>query len=45
MDGAEGAGSLNEFYQLVVACPQPLGPKGAFYGRAKSEGGAGRIKV
>jgi hypothetical protein len=45
MDGAEGVGSFNEFYQLVVTCSQPLGPKGARDGRAKSEGGAGWVEV
>jgi hypothetical protein len=45
MDGAEGAESFNEFYQLVVACHQSLGPKGARDGRAKSEEGAGWVEV
>ena len=28
MDGAEGARSFNELYQLVVTCKHPLGRKG-----------------
>ncbi len=27
MDGAEGAGSFNELYELVVTSPQPLPDK------------------
>ena len=45
MDGAEGAGSINEFNQLVVTCPQPLGPKGARDGRAKGQRGTVRVEV
>ncbi len=38
VDGAEGAGSFNELYQLVVTCQQPLGAEGAKQSRAKGEG-------
>jgi hypothetical protein len=45
MDGAEGAGSVNELYQLVVASLQPLIPVGARQGGTESEGGTGGIEV
>jgi len=45
MNGAEGAGSVNELYQLVVASLQPLIPVGARQGGTESEGGTGGIEV
>jgi hypothetical protein len=45
MDGAEGAGSLNELDELGVACPQPLLPVRARHSRAEGEGGAGGIEI
>ena len=45
VNGAEGAGSVNELYQLVVASLQPLIPVGARQGGTESEGGTGGIEV
>ena len=45
MNGAEGAGSVNELDELGVTCPQPLLPVGARHSGAEGEGGAGRIEV
>ncbi len=45
MYGAEGAGSFNEPYQLVVASLQPLIPVGARQSGTESEGGTGRVEV
>ena len=43
--GAEGVGSFNELYQLVVASLQPLIPVGARQSGTESEGGTGRVEV
>ena len=45
MDGAEGARSFNELYQLVVTCTQPLGAEKARHSRAKSQRGTVRVEV
>ena len=45
MDGAEGAGSFNELYQLVVTSPQPPGAEGTGQSGAKSQSGAGWVEV
>lgn len=45
MDGAEGARSVNELYQLVVTCPQPLRTERARHSRAKSQRGTVRVEV
>ena len=45
MDGAEGARSVNELYQLVVTCEQPLGTEGARQSRTKGERRTVRVEV
>jgi hypothetical protein len=45
VDGAEGAGSFNELYQLVVTSPQPLGAEGTRQSGAESKRGVRWVKV
>ena len=45
MNGAEGAGSVNELDELVVTCPQPLRPVGSRHSGTESEGRARRIEI
>jgi hypothetical protein len=45
VDGAKGAGSFNELYELVVTSLQPLEAVRTSEGRLKGEGRAGRVKV
>jgi hypothetical protein len=45
VEGAEGAGSFNELYQLVVTSPQPPGAEGTGQSGAKSQSGAGWVEV
>ncbi len=45
VDGAKGAGSFNELYELVVTSLQPLEAVGTREGKLKGEGRAGKVKV
>jgi hypothetical protein len=45
MNGAEGAGSVNELDELRVTCPQPLLPVGARHSGAEGEGRARGIEI
>ncbi len=45
MDGAEGAGSLDELDELVVASLQPLKAEGVSKSGAEGEGKARRVEV
>jgi hypothetical protein len=45
VNGAEGARSGNELYQLVVTGPQPLGAERASHSRAKGQRGTVRVEI
>ena len=45
VDGAEGARSFNELYQLVVTCEQTLGAERARQSRTKGERGTVWVEV